>query len=65
MEEQANMHRIAAYRIHQSLVGKDALPLNKFWPLHSDEATEVKKVMTKEMLAEIARKHGLKHIINE
>jgi hypothetical protein len=53
------MLRLASYRIHQSLVGKDALKISDYWPLSSDKPIEQKRiVVTKEKIAEILAFHN-------
>lgn len=60
MDEQAQIHRLAAYRVHQSLVEKP-LSIDKFWPLWSDKKREETKiVMDKEMFERIKKAHRLK-----
>lgn len=62
IETESGMQRMAAYRIHQSLVQKP-LTITEFWPLPSDKG---EKSITgflppsKEMLAAIKKAHKLK-----
>jgi hypothetical protein len=59
IEHNASMLRLASYRIHQSLVGKDALKISDYWPLSSDKPIEQKRiVVTKEKIAEILAFHN-------
>lgn len=52
---------MAAFRIHQSLVGKNALKIEQFWPIEKEDSKPiVKKVVTQEMWDKIVKKHGLK-----
>ena len=54
------MHRLASYRIHQSLTGKDAVSIEKFWPMWSDKKSSSDKIVVDdEMLQRIIKNHRL------
>lgn len=60
MDIEARNLRFASYRIHQSLVTKP-LSIEEYWPLKGDKPKQAeKKVMTREMYAEIKKAHKLK-----
>lgn len=60
LEDEARLQRIAAFRIHQSLVTKP-LSLNEFWPLPSDKKVSRETlVMSKAMLKKVKQFYKLK-----
>lgn len=59
MDEQQEIQRFAAFRIHQSLVQKP-VPLQQFWPLRSDIDSGPNRIeMTQEMKDLIIKSNGL------
>lgn len=60
LNHQAELHRMAAWRIHQSLVQKP-LGIKSFWPLWNDNAGDNTKLapLTKEEWQEIMKTHNL------
>jgi len=54
------MHRLAAYRIHQSLVEKP-LKIQEFWPLFGDKAQAKKDtlIVTDELWNKIKQTHNI------
>jgi hypothetical protein len=54
------MHRIAAYRIHQSLVEKP-LTIEKFWPSRNDVIKPKERIsMDQDMYEAIKKAHNIK-----
>jgi len=60
LDTQAQMHRLAAYRIHQSLVEKP-LKIQEFWPLFGDKAQAKKDtlIVTDELWNKIKQTHNI------
>lgn len=57
----ASMMRIASYRIHQSLCGKDAISIEEYWPIEGEEKREKDIfVADADMIAKIKKRHKIK-----
>jgi hypothetical protein len=59
LEDQAHIHRVAAFRIHQSFLGKNAIKnIDDFWQIGEKKKVEIPK-MTVEEWQKIKEIHGV------
>lgn len=57
-KQDAAIVRMGSYRIYESLVGKDAVDIERFWSLYGDEKKTVKPIsVDKAMIDKILKVH--------